>query len=80
MDLQPAVVSSKARWHWVPFSLFFLWEGFFFLLSLCDYCSKEWLCGFLAPSVDLQLSEAHALTLPGLRGTGLRQQCLQPGV
>lgn len=47
MDLQPAVVSSKSQVALGHFSLFFAGRVFFFsLLSLCDYCSKEWLCGF----------------------------------
>ena len=44
---QPAVVSRKSQAALGHFSLFFAGRVFFSpLLSLCDCCSKEWLCGF----------------------------------
>lgn len=47
MDLQPAVMSHKSQVALGHFSLFFAGRVFFLpLLSLCDCCCKEWLCGF----------------------------------
>lgn len=80
---QPAVVSSKSRWHWVTLA-YFAGRVFFSLLSLCDYCSKEWLCGFPGhPQWIFSWPGAHALTLPS-QGAGVRRSFSdvhsQPGV
>ena len=46
MDHQPAVVSLKSQVALGHFNLFFAGRVFSPPLSLCDCCSKEWLCGF----------------------------------